>query len=625
MNKAAMIFPGDISPELQDELGANITFYNAVLDEALEIALQCEKDGVDVIISRAGTAALIKKAVKVPVVNCEVTHSDLIDVLLRIKKEHQGDLQEIGFVNYGNVSYDVRSLEELTHIKIRQSWYWSGGTELRERVKDFKDAGIKVVLGASMTVRFCEELGIKGYLMQIGRETLRQAVQKAREILEIRRNDLAYSEKIKSMLSFAREGILFVNEKDVIDYANPRARSMLGGEKRPLEDCRVAEVLPDWEKGKDGLALDTIAQIGKNQILYNKIPVNVHGEKAGSVVTFTETAQIQRVEEKIRSFMHEKGFVASYSLDDIAGQSAAIRQAVEKAKIYAETDATVLISGETGTGKELFAHGVHKASLRKNQPFVAINCAALPENLLESELFGYTEGSFTGARRGGRAGYFELAHGGTLFLDEIGELRLPLQGKLLRAIEKKEVMRLGGDRVIPVNTRIIAATNRDLLTSVEQKEFRGDLYYRLNVLSLHIPALRQRREDIAVLAEYFRRRFGFAAKKDVPSFSLEFQRVLENYDWPGNVRELECFINRYCLLAGHVKDEYIIDELRKKTLPQESSERLNIVLRDMAGMMDEIYAKVYAMTGENKSKTAELLGVNRMTVGKWLKQRELYS
>ena len=624
MDKAAMIFPGYISDDLMKELSPNISFYNAVLEEAVEVALECEKDGVDVIISRAGSAAAIKKVVKVPVVNCEVTHSDLIDSILNIKARYHPDLSEIGLINYANVSYDVNHIEQLTKIKVKQSWFWKGAEDLRERIVEYKDSGVKVVMGASMTVKFAEEIGIKGFLMQVGQETLQQAMQKAKEILAIRKTDLAYSEKIKNMLSVAHEGILFVDEYNEIEYANPKALSMLGKAAEYLKGQDVANVFEKWEKQDSKIKLNQITKAFDNQVIYSRAPVMVRDKKVGEVVTFTETAQIQNVEEKIRNFFHDKGFVAKHSLSDIVGESTAMKEVIEKINVYGKTDATVLIIGETGTGKELVAHSLHQVSQRRNHPFLAINCAALPENLLESELFGYTEGAFTGAKKGGRAGYFELAHRGTLFLDEIGELRPQMQGKLLRAIQEKEIMRIGDDKIIPVDTRIIAATNQNLFESVNKKEFRSDLFYRLNVLKIQLPPLKERIEDIPFLIKHFASKF-YAGKKNAEvSISGKLMKTICEYEWPGNIRELECLMNRYFLLADVLGDNAIVDELRSADISKipENGDPFELVINagTMEEMQDEIYAKIYAMTGQNKTQTAKILGVNRVTVAKWLEK-----
>ena len=624
MNKAAMIFPGYIGDDLMKELSPNILFYNAVLEEAVEVALKCEKDGVDVIISRAGSAAAIKKVVKVPVVNCEVTHSDLIDSILNIKTKHYPNLSEIGLINYANVSYDVNHIEQLTNIKVKQSWFWKGAEDLKERIIEYKESGVKVVMGASMTVRFAEEIGISGFLMQVGQETLQQAMQKAKEILAIRKADLAYSEKIKNMLSVAHEGILFIDEDNKIEYVNPKALSMLGKASEYLEGQKAANVFGGWEEEDSKIKLNQITKAFDNQVIYSRAPVMVRDKKVGEVVTFTETAQIQNVEEKIRNFFHNKGFVSKHKLSDIVGESTAIKEVVEKTRIYGKADATVLIIGETGTGKELVAHSLHQESQRRNNPFLAINCAALPENLLESELFGYTEGAFTGAKKGGRAGYFELAHRGTLFLDEIGELRPQMQGKLLRAIQEKEIMRIGDDKIIPVDTRIIAATNQNLFELVNKKEFRSDLFYRLNVLKIQLPPLKDRKEDISHLIKHFANKF-YAGKKNAEvSISGKLMKTICEYDWPGNIRELECLMNRYFLLADVLGDNAIVDEFRDADINKfsDSSDPFELVINagTMEEMQDEIYAKIYELTKQNKTQTAKILGVNRVTVAKWLEK-----
>jgi len=213
-----------------------------------------------------------------------------------------------------------------------------------------------------------------------------------------------------------------------------------------------------------------------------------------------------------------------------------------------------MITGDSGTGKELFAQSIHNLSSRCNAPFVAVNCAALPENLLESELFGYEEGAFSGAKKGGKIGLVELAHHGTLFLDEIGEMPLPLQARILRMIQEKEVMRLGGDKIIPVNVRILVATNQDLTHLISIKKFREDLYYRLNVLPLHLPPLRERPEDISRLVEHFIRKQG-VKRSVIKRISDEAMQMLKEYPWLGNVRELANVVERLVLLSPNPKIE----------------------------------------------------------------------
>ena len=265
----------------------------------------------------------------------------------------------------------------------------------------------------------------------------------------------------------------------------------------------------------------------------------------GYMIVFDDIATLQQTEQKIRKKISRKPLTANYTFDDIIGSSESIQQTILQAKKYSQSNASVLIQGESGTGKELFAQSIHQSSNRSFNSFVALNCAAIPESLLDSELFGYEEGSFTGAQKGGKPGRFELAHGGTIFLDEISELPLHLQTRLLRVLQEKEIMRIGGDQVVPVDVRIIAASNKDLLECVKDGTFREDLYYRLNVLQLFIPPLRQRKKDIIELFRYFIR------KEERLNQALSDQDLLifEQNDWKGNIRELENFAERFIVLC----------------------------------------------------------------------------
>jgi len=316
-----------------------------------------------------------------------------------------------------------------------------------------------------------------------------------------------------------------------------------------------------------------------------------------------------------------------YGLENVIARSSKMLKVFEKVNQVSQTNATVLISGESGTGKELLAHAIHFNSQRKENDFLAINCGALPESLLESELFGYEKGAFTGATSM-KPGKFELANKGTIFLDEIGELTLFTQVKLLRVLEQKEFMRLGGNRVISVDVRVVAATNKNLDEEVSAGRFREDLFYRLKVFEIDIPPLRERPEDIPLIAHHYLKLFSEQYKKNIEGFSNEAMHVLRNYSWPGNVRELKNLIESIVIVSDKALIEKEMISLDSPATPVRavgsgsedgllSGMNLNMTLEEVE---EEFIRKVYELNDRNKSKTAQALGIGRSTLIRKLKQ-----
>jgi DNA-binding NtrC family response regulator len=295
-------------------------------------------------------------------------------------------------------------------------------------------------------------------------------------------------------------------------------------------------------------------------------------------------------------------------VDDIVTRSPKMKQIIELTKVVANSNATVLITGESGTGKELVARAIHSHSPRNKRPFVAVSCAALPESLLESELFGHEKGAFTGANMR-RKGKIEVAHSGTLFLDEIGEMSPNIQVHLLRVLEEREFTRVGGNELIKVDIRLVSATNRDLQAALRDNKFREDLYYRLNVVTIALPPLRERSEDILLLAEYFLRKFSIENMKKVTGFSKEVTEFLFKYPWPGNVRELENTVERAVILAQ--EEEIQLKDLLQKDSPLIASSPVNYTLREVE---THHIRDVLSDTGGNYSHAAKLLGISRVTL-----------
>ena len=308
-----------------------------------------------------------------------------------------------------------------------------------------------------------------------------------------------------------------------------------------------------------------------------------------------------------------------------------MREIVNKAEQFGASDSTILITGETGTGKEILAQGIHNLSARSKHPFVSINCAALPDSLLESELFGYEEGSFTGSRKGGKPGLFEVAHKGTIFLDEIGSTPENVQRRLLRVIQEKEVMRIGGDRLIPVDVRVITASNKDLRDETLSGRFREDLYFRLNVLSIFVPPLRDRIEDIPVLTQEFIKRSSAKYARQPIIIPLYYLNTMMEYSWPGNVRQLENFIEQLVLLCelGFRKETFmeIYFELIEYASHQKQSQKEEDrgLLKAQSELQkkaaeERILRDAMGKTNFSKTKAAKMLGISRTTLWKKLKE-----
>ncbi|WP_352419322.1 sigma 54-interacting transcriptional regulator [Proteiniborus sp.] len=313
---------------------------------------------------------------------------------------------------------------------------------------------------------------------------------------------------------------------------------------------------------------------------------------------------------------------AKYNFSDIIGKSNEINRAKEVSKIAAQSNSSVLILGETGTGKEVFAQSIHNASIRCNKPFVAINCAAIPQNLMESSFFGYESGAFTGAKKGGSSGVFEQANGGTLFLDEISEMHLELQSKILRVLQEREVRRIGSERVIKLDIRVISASNKDLDELVKEGKFRRDLFYRLNVLDIHLPSLRYIKEDIPLLVNHAIRNMNITFGKFVEGIDEESQNILVNYSWPGNIRELMNCIEKAFNILGN---ERII---KKEHLPRNIMENYSITDVNSEGLDEmikkyerEIILRALEINDGIKSKTAEYLKISTTTL--WRKMNQL--
>lgn len=586
--------------------------------------------GVSVILGRGATAERIRGTVDLPVVDIPIPFEDMADTLIEASRWGTN----IGVIGYHNILGGLERLNPILNVNIRQIFAVDAEDTYRQLQK-LKDEGIDVIVGGLLQTRYARELGLAAVRIELTAKSLSCACREAEKLIAAVKAAARKAKELSTILNTTREKYIAVDKAGRIAWMNQVVKPYLPSAGGHYYNMPVAEVFPVFHvvnhvllKGEE--IIQETASIGGADILFDIIPlIYEDGEILGAVITFNDAGTITRGEHKIRD-KGVKGFQAAYSFKDICGGSSSIDQCIRYAKRYAHTDLTVLLLGETGSGKEMFAQSMHNASSRRNGPFVAVNCAALPEGILESELFGYDEGAFTGARRSGKMGLFELSHNGTIFLDEIGEMPMSLQSRLLRVLQERRVMRLGGDRVFPVNIRIFAATNQNLIELVQKHKFREDLFYRLNVLTLKIPPLRERPGDIPHLAGLFLKEGGGNCR-----LTETAEKVMASYGWPGNARQLRHFMEKVRIICDSpvISGEavrYVI-ETYEPTCRIEPGKLFcgcktdeNVLssgrCRDIT---PELLEDAIEQAGGNKTKAAELLGIHRSTMWRYLKRFHL--
>ncbi|HMM21941.1 MAG TPA: sigma-54-dependent Fis family transcriptional regulator [Selenomonadales bacterium] len=447
--------------------------------------------------------------------------------------------------------------------------------------------------------------------------------------------ELENVKKLKSTLESAIEsifeGIVVVDRDGTVTMMNQSYGEFIGVDAREMIGKHVVDVIPNTrmhivaQTGKPEIA--EVQRINENNVVVTRIPIIKEGEVVGAVgkVLFKDIKDFKVLARKLNDLQSELEYYKEelskvrggrYRIETIIGTSDKMEWLKTIAAKAAKGTSTVLVLGESGTGKEVFANAVHNAGPRQHAPFIKVNCAAVPENLLESELFGYEEGAFTGARKGGKPGKFELASGGTIFLDEIGDMSMAMQAKLLRVLQEREIERVGGTKTIKIDVRVIAATNRDLETMIEKGQFRQDLFYRLNVMTLSIPPLRERKEDIPLLCAALLRKINNQYPYGAEDVSPEAMQILLEYNWPGNVRELENILERAVNLMDddvNIQPRHLPPLLKK--LNKAGSSESDAAMSDLAGVMvsaeRQAILRALEAAGGNRTKAAKLLGIHR--------------
>ena len=606
--------------------------------------------GAQAIIGRGGGYSLVIDTVNVPVIPMNMKSTDLLRAIEIAKKYSKKVVLILGD---NEVSFDYVGWRNVISTEITEEWFESK-YEIRSKVVKYIDQKDEVVIvGGGLACSFARQYGIDSVFATASDESIREAVEYCKKLLDTLGEEKFNNEVLRNILDGIKDGVLAIDSNGSIILYNESAKNMLKVERKCALNKYILDVFPKMEWMLDCLHEKEDVEDRKIRNINNLIVntrttlIKVDNSTYGVLGIIQDITKLQNLERKIRFDLNQKGLYARYTFDDFLFKDKLTKEFIEEAKKIGKSDYTTLLYGESGSGKEIIAHSIHNISKRKDRPFVAINCATIAENLLESELFGYEEGAFTGARKGGKRGLFELAHGGTLFLDEINSLSFNIQTKLLRVIEERQIMRIGSDYIIPLDIRIIAATNESLTEKIVMGTFRADLFYRLSSLEINIPPLRDRREDIIPLFNNF---VNEVLKDDglngINSIDENFVLTkdemdkLYNYSWPGNVRELKTIAQKY-VVTGKIKLRQDRDFKTKKLLPNSEVDKFNSETTASVEVQDEsiniskindgkisidikevnkyVEEKIISMLfaqGLSKNEVAQVLGISRTSLWK---------
>ena len=576
-----------------------------------------------IVISRGGTASLLRQRISLPVFEIDVTGFDL----LRAIYPHAAEKKKIAVIGYENVISGAKGIAEITKTDLGY-FLITENSHIESIVKEADLWGADVIVGDTVSVSTAEKLGLKTEIVRSGPEAILSTVEAASNFIEHMNYEILRNKRLDLIMEHSDWGVLYLNADGVIELLNSTAEQILQRKSEMIIGSSLSSgyLPPGLVSAIEDRKSNKLIQLNDKSYMIEILEINNESSDDSTLVFIQSSSRIKNLEEMLRKQMVIRGHVASYSFKNMIGNNELFVKTIEKAKKYSKTDSTILLLGETGSGKEFFAQSIHNASARKNGPFIAVNCAALPDSLLESELFGYAEGAFTGAKKGGKSGLFEMAHKGTIFLDEINDISNSVQSRFLRVLQEKQVMRIGDTQLYDIDVRIIAACNKDLFEETEAGRFRKDLYYRLKVLDIKLPPLRERREDILL---HFRSALNYFTKKysysniDLPE---KLTDAITRYNWPGNIRQLRNFAEKTCVLFSLNQDhDEISEDLINDLLPEsmETEERrvpepLKLTESSIKETKAEMIYRCWEENERNTSKTARQLGLNRATVRKYL-------
>ena len=616
-----------IGQQVIEELGIayKVDCFHGVFKQGIELACRAENTGSDVIVTRGGTAeSIVKSGIHIPVVEIPITVQDLAESLTSAKAMIAHDNPRIAVMAFSNMIRSIEVFAKIMDIDI-MVYQLNSEEEIPAAVERALWDKPDVFIGGINTIKLAAEQGVKTMLMTTGKESFRVAFLQAEKVSYARQLEKERMQKFRVLVDYSIQGIIGIDRKKGIEVFNNAAERLLNCDATKVLGENIETIcssLPVDSCLKEGKVLrGELIKCNTRKLIANIVPIEMDGSVTGAMITIEDVGRIMEMEVAIRKDIYMKGLTAQYHFRDILGVSQQITEAKRVAEKYAKIDATVLIMGASGTGKELFAQSIHNSSKRRERSFVAVNCGAIPSGLLESELFGYVEGAFTGATKKGKVGFFELAHGGTIFLDEIGEMDKLAQTSLLRVIQERRVIRLGDDKYIPIDVRIIVAMNKNLAHLVHEGKFREDLYYRINVLPLALPVLKDRSGDSVCIAEHFLSVYNRSLGRGV-TLDEKAKNCIREFGWPGNIRQLRNVMERLVVLTENndVSAELVANML---DIPSETKKTLQIEAEQHDSSEKGRILRVLAESGYNQKEAAKELGINRSTLYRKLKALDI--
>lgn len=586
-----------------------IGFVECHISDVLDVAQKLVENGSEILLCTGATAHYLQKKLPIEIHPIRTGAFDVIQAISNLKQYQKiallGSTSSINLTQYADVfALNIQQFSYDSYLAAKKA------VELAQQ-QDFDAViGSPVAVEMALSLNMAAQLAISSHSLQ---DHLFSALQRLEKI----REEKQHTQRLTEIFNHLTDGICFISDTGNIRFINQSMTALLGVNASSVLNQSVHTIFQHLDLNLENS--HQILTVGTKKLaVHLSLLKNEHID--GFILSAQDLESFEKSSSEFRKVSSRK-FNTRYRFSDLVSKDPQFLQSIELAKQYAQSEATILITGESGTGKELLAQSIHQYSIRAKAPFVAINCASFPESILESELFGYEEGAFTGAKKNGKVGLIEAAHNGTLFLDEIGDMPLHLQTRFLRVLQERQINRLGSIVSHHVNIRVLAATHCDLEEKVKKGEFRADLYYRLNILRVFVPALRQRRVDILELVSHFLNKHNLKTEQ-LPDHLL---KALQKYHWPGNIRELENIIERLAvmsrldqnMLALHSIERHIPELFQR----QDQSEQTNSLKAVKINQELQMIEQAIDAADGNLDIVAQNLNISRTTL--WRKMKLL--